>query len=199
MHKNVGSILYIVAQKCRQYTLHEPVLQQNRQSASIQLQTKSSSAAIGGGALFAAVFPPPAFLSSIREPYLTRAHTIKVCTLTRHTPLRVTQRKFSSSWLPLDEFEAEKVEVHLYLTLSMASLLLMVETKTLDIILWPVASTGSNFIPMGLYQLAKVSRGTHTVQLEGSGSPLTSTMAHHKSQPFQFLTFSWGRLQRIGK
>ena len=24
MHKNVGSILYIVAQKCRQYTLHEP-------------------------------------------------------------------------------------------------------------------------------------------------------------------------------
>ena len=33
------------------------------------------------------------------------------------------------------------------------------------------SSTESNFIPMGLYQLAEVTRGTHTVQLEGSGSP----------------------------
>ena len=40
-------------------------LPRNWRSASIQLQTKSSSVSINGGALFAAVFPPPAFLSSI--------------------------------------------------------------------------------------------------------------------------------------
>ena len=32
------------------------------------------------------------------------------------------------------------------------------------------SSTGSDFISMGLYQLAEVSKGTHTVQLEGFGS-----------------------------
>ena len=34
------------------------------------------------------------------------------------------------------------------------------------------SSSGSHFVPVGLYQLAEVTEGVHTVQLEGEGSSL---------------------------
>ena len=136
----------------------------------IQMQTKSPPITINGGGLMAAVFPPPAFLSSIRalsatgtsnqSPYSNLAHTIEVhsdkALLIMAANGRIRGRKSGKTSLsytvngisPVDG--RSKNFGHYYVT---------------------SASTGSNFLPMGLYQLAEVSRGTHTVQLEGSGSP----------------------------
>ena len=43
MHKNVGSIRYIVAQKCRQYTLHEPKFQVSFQNQRYARSLRAST------------------------------------------------------------------------------------------------------------------------------------------------------------
>ena len=142
----------------------------DRQTIEVQLQTKSSTVTINGGGLMAAAFPPPAFLSSIRalsatgssnqSPYSNLVHTIEVhsnkAILIMAANGRITGRGLENTSLTYTvngvspAYGRGKSFGHYFVSHS---------------------STESNFIPMGLYQLAEVSRGTHTVQLEGSGSP----------------------------
>ena len=142
----------------------------DRQTIEVQLQTKSSTVTINGGGLMAAAFPPPAFLSSIRalsalgssnqSPYSNLVHTIKVHTnkalLIMAANGRITGRGLDHASLTYTIDGVSPVDGR---------------SKNFGHYFVSSASTGNYFIPMGLYQLAEVSRGTHTVQLEGSGSP----------------------------
>ena len=145
-------------------------LPKDRPQLGVQLQTKSSSITINGGGLMAAAFPPPAFLSSIRassatgssnqSPYSSLAHTIEVhsnkALLIMAANGRIRGRGSGNTSLSYTVDGVSPVDGR---------------SKNFGHYFVASSTTGSNFIPMGLYQLAEVSRGTHTVQLEGSGSP----------------------------
>ena len=139
------------------------------QKLGIQLQTKSPSKTINGGAVMAAAFPLPAFLSSIRalsatgssnqSPYSNLEHTIEVhsnkALLIMAANGRITGKELDYTCLTYTVDGVSPVGGR---------------GKNFGQYFVTGSSTGSVFIPMGLYQLAEVSRGTHTVQLEGSGS-----------------------------
>ena len=144
-------------------------LPKDRPQLGIQLQTKSSSITINGGGLMAAAFPPPAFLSSIRalsatgssnqSPYSNLVHTIEVqsnkALLIMAANGRIRGQGSGSTSFSYTVDDVSPVDGR---------------SKNFGHYFVTSSSTGSSFIPMGLYQLAEVSRGTHTVQLEGSGS-----------------------------
>ena len=144
-------------------------LPEDSQSAVLQLQTKSSPVAINGGGVMAAVFPPPASISSIRacsengvsnqKPYGNLAHDIDVkadkALLVMAANGRIRGKGAGNASVTFTVDGASPTHHH---------------GKHFGVYTVSNTATGGNFLPMGLYQLAKVSGGKHKVQLEGSGS-----------------------------
>ena len=141
----------------------------NRPQAEIHMQTKSSSVYINGGGVMAAVFPPPAFVSSLRassatgasnqSPYSNLVHTVDIrsdrALLIMAANGRIKGKGSGNTTLTYTVDGESPTDC---------------QGKNYGSYFATSESTGTDFIPMGLYQLAEVSKGTHTVQLEGFGS-----------------------------
>ena len=141
----------------------------NRPLAEIHMQTKSSSVYINGGGVMAAVFPPPAFASSLRassatgtsnqSPYSNLVHTVDIrsdrALLIMAANGRIKGKGSGNTTLTYTVDGESPTDC---------------QGKNYGSYFATSSSTGSDFIPMGLYQIAEVSKGTHTVQLEGFGS-----------------------------
>ena len=155
---------------CRPFTFVQMYnIPANRPLVEIHLQTKSSSVSISGGGVMAAVFPPPAFVSSLRassatgasnqSPYSNLVHTVDVpsdrALLIMAANGRIKGKGSGNTTLTYTVDGESPTDC---------------QGKNYGSYFVTSASTGSDFIPMGLYQLAEVSKGKHTVQLEGFGS-----------------------------
>ena len=146
-------------------------LPKNQNSATVQLQTKSTPIHVNGGGLMAAAFPPPAYLSSIRSVCTSGLSNQNTYANLVHTTV-VHADKALLIMAANGRITGSGRDGNISITFTVDGVSPTRKNgKNFGYYFASGAATGSSFIPMSLYQLAVVGRGTHTVKIEGVGSP----------------------------